>query len=292
MSQKPLWFLPYTVNQIVFNCTNKVHSYFIENDYIVFKNPSTLGFWNNSKRHCVKSNVKVYTSNLVTYTLTGIPTSGYIIYAHGNGWDLGTLHRPFKPHPADHSQQVSTQTSLPSMIADITNCCVVCFEFAGYGTEDSSKVDAKQTINNLLQLLYIFENRGKPVYLMGFSIGAAIIVESLKSKIYVDGIILQSAVTKLSHIKGRNWIENYVLQSMKGLDIFDMEKTLSESKIPVAFIHGSRDPLCPIQCALQVFRKYKYSVVFETVAGADHNTVPISIMFGKKLKQIISKLHS
>ena len=243
----------------------------------------------------------VETCNVTCYGLSGVedatvlctltrPRQGraryILVYAHGNTWDLGTLHRPFRTGLKATGEASSVddcmgvqdkrgRRSLLQIMADKLGCVVVAFEYPGYGerySETSWPQNRKDhTINgdvNSLErapryMARVIEwacekNAGLSCVVMGYSVGAAVTVECIK--ILQDRdigqrikcAVLMSSFWSLKGVVGNGIYEQVGLAGLKALgllDAYDISRVIGSIHVPTIYVHGQRDDVCPTQGA-------------------------------------------
>ena len=226
----------------------------------------------------------------VLYTVTR-PRNGrpkyVMVYAHGNTWDLGALHRPLSMGMrADGSvasvddvcrNKQNLKRSLVQHMADKLGCVVVSFEYPGYGerhSETNWPRGRADTINNdvnsleraprymarVIEWAYnTFYVRDRlPCVVYGYSIGAAVAVECLVRvlpehlKSWVQCNVMLAAFWSLNGVTGNGVYEKVALAGLRALgllDAYDISRLIRDLDVPTVYVHGQRDDVCPMQGA-------------------------------------------
>ena len=170
---------------------------------------------------------------------TGLSNS-VIIYAHGNKWDLGRLLKEKVLH------KLSVITKYP----------IVAFEYAGYGNDYNNSLSSNKSVENMLTIYKVLRHQYTNIYFYGFSMGTGVAVEALRQLIedrqpVPNAIFLQGTFTSVMdtpEAKRKLGAFNSILKLF--FNLFDVESILTHlvatNSIPIYFIHGTRDPTCPI----------------------------------------------
>ena len=183
------------------------------------------------------------------------PNRPVIIYSHGRGEDLGFMMKH----------------KLMEMLSDYTNCTVYAYEYPGYGYQHFSEVSSSQTILQLLELYTMLANKHQRIILYGYSMGTGVTMQALKNMMQYnmplpESIILEGAFTSLL---GTNIPIKFKLPLAAGIDLFKTYKVLPSVTIPLYFIHGTDDQICPVNKVIRMANKFKSLIL----PGRDHFTV-------------------
>ena len=145
-----------------------------------------------------------------------------IIYAHGNGTDIGMMHN----YISDLAMQLKVS--------------VLLFEYSGYGestgkaSEKHIYADIKSAYNYLLSI----DINWKSIILYGQSIGSAAVCD-LASKAQIAGVILHSPLASGLHFIKAN------PKKTTWYNIFPNIKKISLINCPVFIMHGTEDDAIP-----------------------------------------------
>ena len=178
-----------------------------------------------------------------------------IIYSHGNSGDLGSCLLEYYD------------------IAVNTNCCVVSFEYPGYGECRNQPKKESEFYRNL-KITYNFVKKvlkfePSQIILYGFSLGTGIMFEiACKKEFAAAGLILQSPFLSIVRTL-------YDINFTAYFDFFNNCDKAKYLKIKTLFIHGNKDHMVPYIhgriLAKLIPQKYYYD--FLTVDNADHNNI-------------------
>ncbi len=135
---------------------------------------------------------------------------------------------------------------------------VISFDFRGHGKSGGTYTfTSKEIMDTDAVVRFARKNKYNKIYLLGFSLGAAIAAIYASKSISIDKVILVSAPTDFSKIENQMWkkeawaetfkkfeldrfasIRPYpiLLKKIKPIDVVD------KIKIPTLFISGKKDP--------------------------------------------------
>lgn len=276
--------IPYkTLSQILFHTNALVHSYTTDSHGYMKHNK-------NVKLHMLKELHQPPIAFTITCGGDGA-NKPIIIYAKGNNWDLGTFHRrPYMVSPSTPQRQTKYgKSSLAEIMAQTTGCTVFCFEYPGYGLEDASKVSTTQApiyMKRMIEHLRgIYPHR--PIVLWGYSLGAAVTLRTLElmgnnAVKWVDGAVLQSSFVSLMDVGELSYLQQLLMWTMKkdvGRCDYGLLKGARNAGVPIAWIHGRQDRLCPMETVLKkVYNRYppQYQKIFLSIDDAVHNNLPLN----------------
>lgn len=243
---------------------------------------------------------------LVTWTRPGPRARGRpgprrtaVVYVHGNAWDLGTLHRPFRyrpgswdpaPGPRAGGAAAGRVRSLAQLVADAAGLPVAAVEFPGYGPEQGvrrvSEEDAVRAVQAVCERAVAAGGAFDRLLLYGYSIGAGLAAATLKrmgvgrarpgspAAARVCGLVMESAFTSAFATTRTPAAQRLLLRAAR-LRMLENRATLPKlGGLPVAFIHGDADALCPLAQARELFAAARNCVGVLVAEGRDHNDVP------------------
>ncbi len=150
---------------------------------------------------------------------------GSALYLHGNTGNL-TL----------------TATAIPHLLRSGLN--VLMFDYRGFG-KSSGRPSLNGIIRDGLDAARLHDSLRPshlPAILYGFSMGGAVAAQMLHRRSF-DGLILQSTFTTLRDI-ARVAYPRLPLHLLSG-GFLDTARVIRELRLPVLFLHGSHDEVCP-----------------------------------------------
>ena len=150
---------------------------------------------------------------------------GSLLYFHGNSGNLTTA-APVIPHLLDSGLNV------------------LMFDYRGYG-KSTGRPSLSGIIRDGIDAARLHETlrpAGLPSILYGFSMGGAIAAQVLRRHSF-DGLIFQSTFTTLSDI-AKVAYPQLPLHLLSG-SFFDTTGVVERLSLPVLFLHGSHDEVCP-----------------------------------------------
>ena len=150
---------------------------------------------------------------------------GSALYLHGNRGNLTTA-----------------APVIPYLLESGLN--VLMFDYRGFG-KSSGRPSLSGIIRDGLDAARLHETlrpAGLPSILYGFSMGAAVGAQVLRRHSF-DGLIFQSTFTTLSDI-ARVAYPRLPLHLLSG-SFFDTSDVVARLSLPVLFLHGSHDEVCP-----------------------------------------------
>lgn len=231
-----------------------------------------------------------------------------VIYVHGNAYDLGSLHRPYRyrPYSWNPAPDLPDRRDLVQLLADAASCDVVAVEFPGYGPEQGTRrVSAEDTVRALQAVCEAVIAAGAHDHLVfyGYSIGAALAAATLKrmgvgradppspAAPRVRALVMEGAFTSAFETT-RTPVAQQRLLRAGGLRMLDNLSTLPKlGELPVAFIHCDADPLCPLAQTRKLFRAARNCVGVLVAEGRDHNDLPTHPRFASFLASALKRVH-
>ena len=182
----------------------------------------------------------------------------FMIFAHGNGCDIGTMH------------------SFMKMLSQSLNTHVFIFEYPSYGLCHGLGSANKTTINHHAERAYSFihETLQWPtnrILVYGHSIGTgtACHIASTKS---IGGLILQSPYTSIQDvIKGMIGFPGHFF----GGSYWNNLEAMKHIHCPTLFIHGERDTLIPSEHSKILYNSLLHNQRKQIVLlpDDDHNSI-------------------
>ena len=187
-------------------------------------------------------------------------TAPVIVYAHGNGTDLGMLR------------------SVLHRLCRATGAYVVAPEYPGYGARHGEPRSVAATVITVVRtVLEVHDRRpqaGK-VLLVGRSIGTGIATQTARmlqrEHILVDGLVLISPFASLERM-GAELAGG--LGALLAHGTLDTEATLPtlDRRLPVLLIHGSLDKMIPIEHSQSLLRT-REQIELIPLPLSDHNNL-------------------
>ena len=178
-----------------------------------------------------------------------------IIYSHGNSGDIGTCLL----------EAVSLSLN--------TYCCVVSYEYPGYGECKDIPLNEENVYYNIIKTYEYARDtlkfRPEHIVLYGFSLGTGISFDlATRPNFPIAGLILQAPFLSILRTM-------YNIKQSKFFDFFCSIDKAKRIQCPVMIIHGIKDSIVPYVhgriLAKLIPKQFMYE--FVTVDGADHNNV-------------------
>lgn len=195
-----------------------------------------------------------------------------IIYSHGNSADIGT------------SLLECVDLSLN------TNCCVISFEYPGYGLCKNRSLTEENVYYNLIKT-YLFVREilkfeSNKIILYGFSLGTGVSFDlASRSEYPIGGLILHAPFLSILRTI-------YNMRISKFFDFFCSVDKAKDISAPVLILHGNKDTIVPYMHGKILSKKISEKNLFEfvTIKGANHNnTLKTSRDFVyKRIRRFIS----
>ena len=179
------------------------------------------------------------------------PSRPVILYAHGRGEDLGVMDR----------------YKLLEIMSDVSDCSVIGFEYPGYGYDSFSNVSSELVVQNLvdlyIQVMKMHAIEPSSVIFYGYSLGSGVVMKALytilKEDISPPGmVILEGEFTSLlkANIPSKKRFARYL-----GVDLYRNDRAVKYAlkyNVPVYFIHGKDDTVCPFQATRKMSRGFPH----------------------------------
>jgi pimeloyl-ACP methyl ester carboxylesterase len=195
---------------------------------------------------------------LVYTTPRPLATAPVIVYAHGNGTDLGMLR------------------AVLHRLCRMTGAYVIAPEYPGYGARHNEPRSIAATVTTVVRtVLEVRERRphARHVLLVGRSIGTGIAVQTamrLQSERQpIDGLVLISPFASLERM-GRELVGEF--GAMMARDTLDTEAALRklDRSLPVLLVHGKLDKMIPIDHT-QSLLSTRERIELVTLPSSTHN---------------------
>lgn len=184
------------------------------------------------------------------------PSETLIIYAHGNGENLETLRLS------------GMLDALVSLGHD-----VIAFDYPGQG---NSLIPSEETMRQSLLTIIESESERPQIILIGRSIGAAVVAQSLPSEFRnVQKIALISPwTTMLDAAKSVSFLGRMIPESFIEKNRYDTEGLVKTygSAYDGLIIHGDADELIPMKLGLRVRNSFMFSH-FVQIPETGHNDI-------------------
>ncbi|CAF4340060.1 unnamed protein product [Rotaria sp. Silwood2] len=182
----------------------------------------------------------------------------FIIWCHGNGCDIGSMHTVMKA------------------FSRLLNAHVLIFEYPSYGLCQEKTIASEESINEHADRAYSFvrDTLRCPIdriIIYGHSIGSgpACHIASTRS---IGGLILQSPYTSI-----RNLVREKIgmLSLFISTSLWDNLVAIKHIKVPVLFIHGQLDNLIPPQHSQTLYDSLSHNEKRELIflPHDDHNSM-------------------
>lgn len=181
----------------------------------------------------------------------------FIIWCHGNGCDIGSMHM--------------TLTSISRRL----QAQVLIFEYPSYGLLNKMPSPNKETINRHAERAYSYVCHTKKwpknrIIIYEHSIGSGTACY-LASTFEVGGLILQSPFTTISSI-----IQDKIcfLSNFINMSFWDNQKAMERISCPTLFIHGKLDNLIKPKHSQTLYDSLNYSKKkIVILPHDDHNSI-------------------
>jgi len=151
------------------------------------------------------------------------------------------------------------------------NISVLLIDYRGFGKSEGKitgepglNLDAKAGYDWLIQKNIASEK----ILIYGESVGAGPAL-NLATSVRSEGVILEGAFSSLKDMAKLHYfpVPDFLLGDFK----FDNRQKIKDLKVPVFFIHGSLDEICPISMAKELYELAKTRKSFYEIHGASHN---------------------
>lgn len=173
-----------------------------------------------------------------------------ILFSHGNGEDLGSISLFLKTY-----QQKGFS--------------VFSFDYHGYGTSQGQPSEKNTYLDIEAAYLYLTQNLNilpDHIILHGRSLGTGPVIE-LGTRTPIKAVILESAM--LSAFRILTYIPLFPF------DKFRNYQKISALKVPILFIHGTKDKVIPFWHGQNLYKMSTASKYFFRVEGAGHNDIQL-----------------
>ncbi len=148
---------------------------------------------------------------------------------------------------------------------------IVAYNYRGTGSSEGSPseqgvyADAEAVYDYVREQLGVVDNR---IVLWGHSLGGAVTTR-LATRRPCQGIVLEATFRSAKVMAGRmmpilplSWLMTYKL---------DNEAAVAQLDVPIFFIHGTRDPVVPIDDSETLYGLAQHPVDLWRIEGAGHN---------------------
>ena len=183
----------------------------------------------------------------------------FMIFSHGNGCDIGTMHEFMK----FLSEELSTH--------------ILIFEYPSYGLSQRSVDVNKTTVNDHAEHAYSFVHEildwpTDRILIYGHSIGTGPACHIASTK-PIGGLILQSPYTSIQNVITRIvGFPGYLL----GNSYWNNLEAMASITCPTLFIHGERDGLIPSEHSKTLYSSLDHVENKQIILlpDDDHNSIP------------------
>jgi pimeloyl-ACP methyl ester carboxylesterase len=179
-----------------------------------------------------------------------------LLYLHGNGINIGAN--------AEHAARFQA-----------LGLSVLLVDYRGYGrshgefpSEQSVYADASAMWS------YLVEDRGiesRKIFIYGHSLGAAVAIELALRHPNAAGLIVESAFTSIADMAERDPLFGLVPVGLILRHHFDSINKIAHLKLPVLFIHGSRDALVPASMSQLLYEAAPHPKRIVLLPGGGHD---------------------
>lgn len=266
MANKKLFFLPFILLVL---------------SLLLFSACSSLFFYPNKHQYALPSDFNVSYTNHTFYShdstklhawhiKSPIPSKGLLVLAHGNAENLSSHFRSW--------------IWLVKKGYDL-----FIFDYRAYG-KSFGKVDLKGSVEDVSAALdYVEKSFNKEYFLCGQSLGGTLSLAALAKRDTqkIQALILDSTFNSFSGIaseKMRGFFLTWPFSWIPYLTItsdFDASEHIKKIKIPVLFLHGSKDRTVPANHSWQLFDVANKPKEMWVVSGAFHTQA----FFNRKLRE-------
>lgn len=196
----------------------------------------------------------VVTEDDVSIKSLYLPVAGsdkVLIYFHGNAGNI--YHR------------------IPSLLQlQRSGLNIVGVSYRGYGKSEGNPSEEGIYLDGKAILKYVRKKLGfsdKNIIIFGRSIGTTVAINTAQNNV-IGGLILVTPLTSgLAHAK----VSGLRLISSLAGNSFDSITKITNIKIPVLVIHGTKDRVIPYSMGKEIFDAIKSKKKFITIEGAGHN---------------------
>jgi pimeloyl-ACP methyl ester carboxylesterase len=179
-----------------------------------------------------------------------------VLFFHGNGENLQTV---FDAGTFDQFRA--------------TGVNLLVIDYPGYGRSSGKPSEALVLESGTSALKWIKKKYPDlPVIVCGWSLGAAVAVQTVSSHLSeVNGLIILSAWTSLpdvARIHFPGWLVRPLLK-----ENYNSLAAAKNIRCPVLLIHGSSDPIIPVEQARQLAKSFPLPLDYIEIPSADHNSL-------------------
>jgi pimeloyl-ACP methyl ester carboxylesterase len=147
---------------------------------------------------------------------------------------------------------------------------IILLEYPGYGARSGRPGETALVADGAESLRKVLEEYGRPVYVLGESLGAAVAAGAIaRSGVPVDGLVLCTPWDNLPTVARA--LYGFLPVDALIRDRYDSVAYLEAYRGPLAVVAADRDELIPQQASARLFDAYGGPKAFWTVPGT-HNT--------------------
>ncbi|MGH8502163.1 MAG: alpha/beta hydrolase [Gammaproteobacteria bacterium] len=183
-------------------------------------------------------------------------TEKVLLYLHGNGVNIGAN--------AEHAARFQS-----------LGMSVLLMDYRGYGrsngafpSEESVNADAKAMWQHLVEDRDI---EPPNIFIYGHSLGSAIAIDLALRRPNAAGLIVESAFTSIGDLARRDLLFRAVPLDLILTQRFDSISKVARLKLPVLFLHGSRDTLIPPSMSQRLYEAAPEPKRIVLLSGGDHH---------------------
>ena len=183
------------------------------------------------------------------------PNAPVLLYLHGARWNLtGSVSR------IDRWRRLGFN--------------VLAIDYRGFGkssdvipSETLAYEDADAAWDYLAQIA-----PGKPRFIVGHSLGGAVATELALRRPEAAGLVLEATFTSVKDmVANSTW--SFLPVDLILTQHFDTLKRISDVKVPLVVIHGTRDSVVPYEMGERLFAAAKAPKQFIKVEGGSHHNL-------------------
>lgn len=208
-------------------------------------------------------------TRITGWSYFGSPENPFLLYFHGNGdnlatmWEAGFFNNLFK-----------------------MNVNFLALDYPGYGRSTGKPSQSENVESGRAAVEWISKTFSDPLLIVcGWSLGAAVAIQTAAANQNVSGLILLSGWSSLSSVAREHfpaWLVNFLLP-----EHYDSKRVAQKIHLPVLMMHGTSDTVISVTEGRQLARSFPNSVNWIEVPGTGHNDLLLYPSVWREIRDFI-----